>query len=202
MAAVLDRQIKKRCTTWNGLFLSALLTAVSSLGSVPKDRYHPQDHTSPRPPITTVSQTALTASSHTALNSPRPPCTPLKRLRTSSTALALAAALAPTSAPAPAAATAAVALCRRRKKRTNTASVGSTTQRVKIGAWRRYGRSASNHDDADGVSACHEMPAYRSAGVGGVLLRGAVGAGGVVRGGGERRGGRRWRERDQRVFCA
>ena len=42
---------------------------------------------------------------------------------------------------------------------------------MKIGAWRRYGRSASNHDEADGVSACHELPADRSAGVGGVLLR-------------------------------
>ena len=111
--------------------------------------------------MTTVSQTALTVSSHTAPSSPRPPCTPLNRRRTSSTAFFLAAA-----PPAPSSAPAMLALCRRRKKRTSTASEGSTTQRRNSGASRRYGRTAPSHDDADLVSAC---PAYRSAAVAGVL---------------------------------
>src|SRR6266702_8619534 len=42
---------------------------------------------------------------------------------------------------------------------------------MKGGACRRYGRSVSNHDEADGVSACHELPAYRSGAAGVVLLR-------------------------------
>lgn len=98
--------------------------------------------TSPRPPIATVSQMALIASSHTAPSNPRLPCTPLNRLRTSSTALALILA---TSVPAPAAeppATTAAAADKdnsdlgrwRRRNRRNTASEGRTTQRRKRGA--------------------------------------------------------------------
>jgi hypothetical protein len=95
--------------------------------------------TSPRPPIATVSQTALTASSHTALNSPRRACTPLSRLRTSSTALVVVAIFDPVP-PAAAAAVAdegAIDLGRRRGKRRNIASAGSNTNRMNNGTCRR-----------------------------------------------------------------
>ena len=111
-----------------------------------------QAQTSPRPPIATVSQTALTASSHIAPSNPRRPCTPLNLLRTSSTALIRAAPTStpslppePTPNPAPATTAAAAAVAadegdrialglRRRSKRRSTPSAGSTTQRRKSGA--------------------------------------------------------------------
>ena len=108
---------------------------------------HDKNQTSPRPPIVTVSKTALTASSHNVLSNPRRPCTPLNRLRTSATALVRAAV--PNSDPTPATTDAAATAAadeegeidfgqRRllRRKRRSIASAGRITQRRKRGAKR------------------------------------------------------------------
>lgn len=117
---------------------------------------HNKNQTSPRPPIATVSHTALTDSFHNLPSNPCRPCTPLNRLRTSSTALVRAAA--PASEPATTTVAAAAAAAadegeidfgqRRlwRRKRRSTASAGRTTQRRKSGAKRMYGRSAVRND--------------------------------------------------------
>jgi len=148
---------------WNRrtfIFLSGLTATPRTVDTILKqmearrhDTSKPQ--TSPRPPIATVSQTALTASSHIAPSNPRRPCTPLNLLRTSSTALVPAAltstppslppAPEPTLNPAPAIIAAAAAVAadegdmialglRRRSKRRSIPSAGSRTQRRKSGA--------------------------------------------------------------------
>jgi hypothetical protein len=139
------------------------------------ERYcSPKSQTSPRPPIATVSHRALTVSSHTAPSSPRRACTPLNRLRTSSTALVRAAPAPVPATTTPAAAAAAAAaeremdFGRRRSDRRSMASAGSTTQRRTSGAYRMYGLSTARSDSTrDGallppgtvvaarVSTCH-----------------------------------------------
>lgn len=141
-----------------------------------------KNQTSPRPPIATVSHTALTDSFHNLLSNPCRPCTPLNRLRTSSTALRVAASEPELATTIVAAAAAAAAdegeidfgQRRRRRKRRSTASAGRTTQRRKSGAKRMYGRSAmcidSIRDDDDdalpllGVVAVERVSAYQDVG--------------------------------------
>jgi hypothetical protein len=60
--------------------------------SIAVGQVHNRNQMSPCPPIVTISETALTTSSHNVLSKPHLPCTPLNHLRTSSTALVRAAA--------------------------------------------------------------------------------------------------------------